>query len=238
MKIHSYESVAAVDGVGLRYGVFLSGCPLRCVYCHNPDTWQQGTKDIDLETLSKKLVRYRPYFKNGGGVTFSGGEPLLQSAEIAKLGAMLKAEGVNYAIDTSGCVELTDDVKAATDGAELIICDLKFWDEESYKKYCGGSFETVRKYLDYCRNAQKRLWIRTVVTPGINDSEASLDKYLPTVLETNAEVYRLLAFHTMGFEKYSILGIKNPLESTPALEKEKLSSLQAYVDEKLKQKTK
>ena len=233
MKVHSFESAAAVDGDGVRFCVFTQGCPLRCVYCHNPDTWEGGGEDISPEQIAKKLLRYKPYFKNGGGVTFSGGEPLLQSEEIIKINTLLKKENVNYAIDTSGCVKLTESVKRAVECAELIICDLKFWDENSYKKYTGGSYNSVLDFLNLCESLKKRVWIRTVVVPNINDTTEIMDKYLETVKKFRCvEKYKLLAFHTMGFEKYEKLGINNPLASAKPMDKEELSELQKYVDKK------
>ena len=234
MRIHSFESVAAVDGDGVRYCVFLRGCPLRCVYCHNPDTWESGGDDISVETVAKKISRYKPYFKNGGGVTFSGGEPLLQSKEINEISQHLKKEEIGYALDTSGCVELTDDVKKAIEGADLVICDLKFWDEESYKKYTNGSFERVKAFLDHCEKIKKRLWLRTVIVPNINDNVDVLNKYIDIAKSyTTLEKYKLLPFHTMGFEKYERLAIKNPLLTTKPMESEKLSNLQTHINKQL-----
>ena len=234
MRIHSFESAAAVDGDGVRYCVFLRGCPLRCVYCHNPDTWEMGGEDICVEKVAKKILRYKPYFKNGGGVTFSGGEPLLHSEEISRIGDLLKKDNIGYALDTSGCVELTENVKKAVDGAELIICDLKFWDEESYKKYTGGSFEKVMSFLEYCEKKGKRLWIRTVVVPNINDNIDIMNKYIEIVRKLKmVEKYKLLPFHTMGFEKYEKLAIKNPLESTKPMDIQKISELQTHINKQL-----
>ena len=234
MRIHSFESAAAVDGDGVRYCVFLRGCPLRCVYCHNPDTWEMGGEDICVEQVAKKILRYKPYFKNGGGVTFSGGEPLLHSEEISRIGDLLKKDNIGYALDTSGCVELTDSVKKAVDGADLIICDLKFWDSESYKKYTGGSFDKVLDFLKYCDKTEKRLWIRTVVVPNINDNIDIMNKYIGIVRNLKiVEKYKLLPFHTMGFEKYEKLAIKNPLELTKPMDIQKISELQTHIDKQL-----
>ena len=119
--IHSFESMAALDGDGIRYAVFFTGCPLRCAYCHNPDTWYKSGNEWSAEKLVNKIKRYKPYFKKGGGVTFSGGEPLLNAKFINESAVLLKAEGINYAIDTSGSVPLTEDVKTALDGADLVL---------------------------------------------------------------------------------------------------------------------
>jgi len=234
MIVHSIESLAALDGEGLRYGIFLSGCPLRCAYCHNPDTWDKTNgEQKTAEQLFSKIKRYIPYFKaGGGGVTFSGGEPLLQADEIVKLSKLLKTEGIGYTLDTSGCVALTDSVKQAVLDAELVICDLKFYSDADYKKYTGGTLDTVINFLNFLCENKKRTWIRTVIVPTINDSEQDIDNYLKTVAPCLdcIEKYQLLAFHTMGFFKYENLGIQNPLKSVFALLPQRLQSLQQYLD--------
>ncbi len=234
MIVHSIESLAALDGEGLRYGIFLSGCPLRCIYCHNPDTWDAHCgEEKTTEQLFSKIKRYIPYFKaSGGGVTFSGGEPLLQADEIVKLSQLLKSEDINYVIDTSGCVSLTDNVKQAVLSAQLIICDLKFYTENDYKKYTHGSLEKVTAFLDFLNKNNKRVWLRTVIVPTINDTEADIDNYLKVASPylDCVEKYQLLAFHTMGFFKYDNLELQNPCENIPALSAQKLQSLQQYLN--------
>lgn len=234
--IHSFESMAALDGDGIRYAVFLTGCPLRCAYCHNPDTWFKSGREWSAEELVNKIKRYKPYFKNGGGVTFSGGEPLLNAAFINETGRLLKAEGIDYAIDTSGSVPLTDDVKTALDGADLVILDLKFYDSENYKKYTKGDFENFVHIGKYCTENNIRMWLRTVIVPGINDSEECIRKYAEFANQFKFEKYELLAFHTMGFFKYENSEIENPLKDTPPLDKDKLKELQNYLDECMKQR--
>ena len=233
MKIHSIESLATLDGEGIRYGIFLSGCPLRCAYCHNPDTWEMSNgEQKPIDQVFKKIKRYKPYFKSNGGVTFSGGEPLLQAADIVELGNMLLSDGISYAIDTSCAVPLTDDVCKALDLADLVICDLKFYNASDFKKYTGGDFELVKSLFDYLLKTNKKIWVRTVIVPGINDSEEYikgyvdfLQKYKPIIKK-----YELLGFHTMGFFKYEKLGVKNVLKDTPALSVERLDQLKAYVN--------
>lgn len=235
--IHSFESMAALDGDGIRYAVFFTGCPLRCAYCHNPDTWYKSGNEWSAADLVKKIKRYKPYFKNGGGVTFSGGEPLLNAEFIIETGKLLKEEGINYAVDTSGSVPLTDDVKAVLDGADLVILDMKFYDEESYKKYTNGSFDNFVAVGKYCSEKGIRLWLRTVVIPNINDNEESIKRYAEFSKQFKFEKYELLAFHTMGFFKYENLKIENPLKNTPALKKDKLENLQEYLNTLLNDKT-
>lgn len=229
--IHSFESMAALDGDGIRYAVFFTGCPLRCAYCHNPDTWYKAQNEWTPQNLVNKIKRYKPYFIKGGGVTFSGGEPLLNCAFIIETGRLLSFEGINYAIDTSGSVTLTENVKKALDGADLVILDMKFFDEERYKKYTKGSFENFIAIGKYCTENNIRLWLRTVIIPGINDSKKDIAQYAEFSKQFNFEKYELLGFHTMGFFKYENLKINNPLQNTPPMDKEKLNELQAYLNQ-------
>lgn len=234
MRIHSFESLATLDGDGVRYAIYLNGCPLRCVYCHNPDTWGVSGDDYTAEDLFNKVKRYKPYFGQNGGVTFSGGEPLLSASFINDVSKYLKEAGINYALDTSGQVDMTNEVKKAIDNSELVILDLKFYDNESYYKYTGKTMTKTLTMLYYLAATNKRTWIRTVIVPGINDSKEILDKYIEIIkLFPHVEKYELLAFHTMGFFKYEKLGINNPLKDTPALSQDALKELQNYVDNKL-----
>ncbi len=233
--VHSFESLAALDGEGVRYGVFMQGCPLRCAYCHNPDTWKKGGIEFSTEALVKKISRYKTYFGENGGVTFSGGEPLLQAEFIKEAVPYLKDAEINYAIDTSGAVNLSDDVKYVLQNAQLVILDLKFWDDENYKKYTGMEISKVLEVLDFLEDIKKRTWMRTVVVPGINDSIETIEKYLEIFKEKNCvEKYELLGFHTMGFFKYENMGIENPLKDTKPLEKKTLKELQKFVDNEFK----
>ena len=233
--LHSFESLAAVDGMGLRCAVFLAGCPLRCAYCHNPDTWTQAAAtETDAEVLIRKIKRYKPYFKDNGGVTFSGGEPLLQAAFIREMIPLLRAEGIPYAVDTSGAVKLTDDVRTVLANAQTVLLDLKLWDAESYLRYTGRTWDDTLAVLDYLNALQKPVWIRTVVVPGINDSEEAIERYLQVLKSYPCvEKYELLAFHTMGFFKYRESGIQNPLENTPPLDPERKIALQTFANNRL-----
>ena len=235
MRIHSFESLATLDGDGVRYAIYLNGCPLRCVYCHNPDTWGVSGEDYSAEDLFNKIKRYKPYFGQNGGVTFSGGEPLLSAHFINEVAPLLKEANINYALDTSGQVDMNDETKKAIMNSELVILDLKFWDNDSYFKYTGKTMAKTLTTLYFLNAIQKRTWIRTVIVPGINDSKEVLDKYIEILkLYPFIEKYELLGFHTMGFFKYENLGIDNPLKDVPPMDQDKLKDLQNYVDSKLK----
>lgn len=233
-NIHSFESLAAVDGEGIRFDIFFTGCPLRCAYCHNPDTWHRSDTNMTAQEVFNKARRYKPYFKNGGGITFSGGEPLLNASFINEIYPMLKSEGIGYCIDTSGSVDLTANVKAAIDNADMVILDIKFHNPEDYFKYTKGDFFKFIEIAKYCTEIKKRLWLRTVIVPDINDTKEDIEKYAELVKDFKFEKYELLPFHTMGFFKYNELGIDNPLKDTKALSREKLNELQEYLNSIIK----
>lgn len=234
MRVHSFESMAAVDGEGLRTSVFLCGCHLRCVCCHNPDTWDvDAGYEMTVEELAAKVRRFLPYFRaSGGGVTFSGGEPLLQADEIVRAAKLLSLDGINVTLDTSGDLPMTDAVLNALDAAALVICDLKYPDAASYAKYTGGNFSRVLDFLRCLAEKKCRVWLRTVVIPGINDSEKMMEAYVQVIKEhlPRVEKYELLPFHTLGFFKYEKLGVANFLANTQPLSEERLSALQKHVD--------
>lgn len=234
--VHSFESLAAVDGDGLRCAVFLSGCPLRCIYCHNPDTWDclSGTLTAP-DALVKKISRYKTYFSEDGGVTFSGGEPLLQADFIAELIPLLEKEKIGYIIDTSGCLTLSDSVKNVLRSAQSVLLDLKLWDKKSYFDYTRGDINAVLNTLKFLDSIGKKTTVRTVIVPGINDNEKVLKKYVALIKDFSCvDKYELLGFHTMGFFKYERLGIENKLSNTEALSTERKNALQNFVNSELK----
>lgn len=233
--VSSYESFATLDGEGIRFEIFFQGCPLRCVYCHNPETWESKTNNmIADEILLKKILRFSPYFGSNGGVTLSGGEPLIQSKALIDFSKKLKQHDINISLDTSGCI-LNDDVKDLLSYIDTVILDLKFYDDESYKKYANGDFKSVIQFLDHLQSINKSTVIKTVIVPNLNDSIEILDKYVEIIKRYSCiRSYELLGFHTMGFSKYEDLKLTNPLLSTPALSQQKLNQLQEYIINQLK----
>lgn len=227
--ISSYESFATMEGPGIRFAVFMSGCNLRCAYCHNPDTWRQG-KSVNSNELIKLILRYKPYFRGGGGVTFSGGEPLTQTAFVAEVADKLKKEGVHIVLDTS-CGLLGESQKKLYNLCDLVIADLKFSSGALYAEYCKNNvLDTVLATFRYLNQQKIPLWIRTVVVPDINDTTADIDAVYNLIKDLdNISKYELKPFHTMGFSKYEGLGISNPLAGTQGLSNERLVLLKKHL---------
>ena len=169
-RIHSIQSFGTVDGPGVRAVVFMQGCPLRCVCCHNPETWSfSGGEETTAEQLCARLLRYRGYFGTRGGVTVSGGEPLLQAEFVRGLFALLKRHGINTALDTSGCtLEKAETLLEVTD---LVLLDIKYTDPDSYLRYTGCKMEKPLRFLELAQRTGTPVWIRQVIIPGLNDTE-------------------------------------------------------------------
>ena len=222
--VHSFQSMGAVDGPGLRYVVFFQGCPLRCAYCHNPDTWAfEGGQEVTVEEVLQKVRRCAPYIKKNGGVTLTGGEPLAQSAFAAALLAALKAEGFHTALDTSGAASLESAAKVL-EHTDLVLADLKFTTEEDYRRHTGGSLAHTLEFLSLCREMGRPVWLRHVVVPGLNDGpEAAARLAALAKRYDNVEKVELLPFRTLCIEKYAALGLPFPLEGTPPAGKEHLA---------------
>lgn len=214
-RIHSIQTMGAVDGPGIRGVVFLQGCPLRCAYCHNPDTWLfEGGQEITADQLLGKLLRYRSYYKNGG-VTVSGGEPLMQSEFVAELFSLLRKEGLHTALDTSGMAS----AEAATQvlpHTNLVLCDLKFTTDALYRRYTGMPMQPVLDFLKKTEEQRIPLWIRHVVVPGLTDSDEEVRKMADIARRyANLERIELLPFRKMCITKYESLNIPFPLSEVP-----------------------
>ena len=210
-RVNSFQSMGAVDGPGVRYVVFMQGCPLRCVYCHNPETWSPEGDEYSLEDVCRKILRCRPYFGEDGGVTVSGGEPLLQWQFVSELFRRLKEEGIHTALDTSGIGSLqgAGEVLKYTD---LVLCDLKFASEKDYQRRCGGSLEQVVSFLELTEQMQIPLWIRHVVVPGLTDGEKSVAGIVGIAKHySNLRKLELLPFKKICAVKYEKMGVPFPL---------------------------
>lgn len=223
--IHSIETCGTVDGPGLRYVVFFQGCPLRCKFCHNPDTWKVNAgKETSVDELVEDILKYRNFIKNGG-VTLTGGEPLLQADFAAELLKRLKSEGIHTAIDTSGAIPL-EKCKEAVDTADLILLDIKSIDTVVAKDLTGKGNEDALALLDYLESTGKAVWIRHVVVPGITENYEAIEK-LGQYLEKFTVIDRveILPFHKMGEYKWKELGYNYELLDTKTPEKASIDTI-------------
>ncbi len=232
-SIDSIETFGLVDGPGIRTVVFLSGCKLRCKYCHNPETWKMGKHNITAEELSKKIIRNKPYFKrNNGGVTFSGGEPLLQSDFIIEVSKILKREGIHITLDTAGVGN--GNYEAILEYIDLVLLDVKHTNAIGYKELTGGAIDETLKFIEVCNKLKKKIWIRQVIVPGIMDNDQYLDELVQFVRKIdNVEKIEFLPYHKLGDEKYDKLGIINPYRDKSAMDEEKCNKLYLRFIEKL-----
>lgn len=230
-RIHSYESFSAADGPGVRFVVFLQGCPLRCAYCHNPDTWETGAGErATAEQVADKIRRFRPYLKPPGGVTVSGGEPLLQWEFVRELFALLRHAGISTALDTSG-IGGPAGADAVLEQTDLVLCDLKFPTEEQYRTHCGGSLAHALAFLELTAARGVPLWVRHVIVPGLTDSGESVRAVSRIARRyPNLEKLELLPFHKLCMSKYEMIGLPFPLKDTPACPPEELERLQRIAD--------
>ncbi|MDE0573588.1 pyruvate formate-lyase-activating protein [Demequina sp. B12] len=221
-SVHSWELVTAVDGPGTRLTFFLAGCPLRCLYCHNPDTWQmrRGTR-VHVDDLMKRVRRYKPVLQaSDGGVTLSGGEALLQASFVERVFAECKAEGIHTTLDTSGFLGLraSDDL---LDNTDLVLLDVKSGDPETYKKVTGRLLEPTLVFGRKLAERNIPIWLRFVVVPGLTDDFDNVEKvadYAATL--SSLERVEVLPFHQMGREKWHELGETYALEGTEPPSKE------------------
>ena len=229
-KIHSFESFGTLDGPGVRYIVFLQGCALRCCYCHNPDTWDVcGGEVFIVEEVMKKILSCRNFIKSGG-VTFSGGEPLLQREFLSELLDACVEEKLHTAIDTAGSVPVAVS-SGVIDKANMLLLDIKSLDDTLCRKITGQGNRNALDTLEYCEKTSKPVWIRHVVVPGLTMDERKLQE-LSQYLEKFNCVKRvdLLGYHKLGEFKWSSLGIENTLKDTPEPSKEEILSLQNLFD--------
>lgn len=223
--INKIETMGLVDGPGIRTVVFMQGCALRCLFCHNPETWElkKGLEYTPL-TLVNQIKRYKSYYGEDGGVTFSGGEPLLQSEFLIETCKLLKEENINICLDTSG---VGTNINEVLDLVDLVIFDVKALDDNSYNKMTGLKINKSLEFLDLCQKKNKKLWVRQVIIPGINDTEEyilKLAEFLKNI--KNLEKIELLPYHTMGVSKYKELNIDYPLNEVDSMDKIKCEELQ------------
>lgn len=216
IKVHSYESMGTYDGPGLRYVVFLQGCPFRCAYCANPDTIEPigESTPTTADYIVEQAFSMKPFFGRRGGITFSGGEPTVQAQTLVPLFRRLKAAGIHICVDTNGGVwnEHVEELFRLTD---LVLLDVKHIDPERHKSITGRSNEQTLRTAAWLEAAGRSFWLRYVLVPGLSDDEAHLHALGRHFADySRIERVELLPYHTLGVHKYEALGWKYPLEGT------------------------
>ena len=214
-KVHSIESFGTVDGPGIRFVLFLQGCHLQCKYCHNRDTWDiNGGEYKSVDEIVEKINRYKNYIiPSGGGVTVTGGEPLIQASFVLELFKKLKENGIHTCVDTSAMFALTDGIKEVLKYTDLVLLDIKHIDDEKCKELVGVSNKKELEFARYLSDNNIKMWIRQVLVPGYTDNEQDLLK-LKDFLATlkTLEKVQVLPYHNMGKYKWEKLGLEYPLE--------------------------
>ncbi len=229
-RIHSFQSLGTLDGPGVRYVVFLQGCNLRCGYCHNPDTWDiSGGREYSPEEVISRAVRFKEYFGNEGGITLSGGEPLLQSDFAKELFILAHQNGINTCLDTSGSI-LNDSVRGLLSHTDRVLLDVKFTCEEDYKGFVGCDLLRVMRFLDYLEEQKIPTTLREVIVPSLNDSEDSILK-LRQIARSHSTVDKieLLPFKKICQTKYDNMGIDFPFKNFATPTKELMSRLESLI---------
>ena len=230
--IHSYESFGTVDGPGIRFVIFFQGCTMRCKYCHNPDTWEgKAGREVTAEEAVREALKYKSYFGAKGGVTATGGEPMLQLPFLTELFSRLKEKGIHTCLDTSAAPfpAEEDADRSAFDAllnvTDLVLLDIKHIDEEAHKALTGRSGAHARAFARYLSERGKPIWIRHVLVPGITDDDGALHRLKAFIdgLKT-VEKVEVLPYHTLGIAKYRSLGIAYPLEGVCPPERERIKN--------------
>ena len=226
-RIHSIETFGALDGPGLRYVVFMQGCPLRCLYCHNPDSWDvSGGAEKEAGDLAADILRYRNFIKSGG-VTFSGGEPLLQSEFVHAVIQQLAGSGLNAAIDTSGCAPL-EVCRPVIDNCGLVMLDIKALSDELCLYLTDTTGKNARALLEYCERIGRHVWIRHVLVPGLTLADWRLRRLIDYLKQfTCIRKFEPLGFHKLGEYKWDELGLDYKLTDTPPAERREVDRVRA-----------
>jgi pyruvate formate lyase activating enzyme len=216
-KIHSIETGGTVDGPGIRYVIFTQGCPLRCLYCHNPDCRHLADgKEVTVDELIEDIVKYRSYMEfSGGGVTISGGEPLMQPEFVREIGRRCRELGIHVALDTSGYVNLTT-AKPVLDCVDLVLLDIKSFDPQTYFKVTSVSLQPTLDFASYLNQIHKPTWIRFVLVPQLTDAPENIKGLAQFVASlSNISRIEIIPFHKMGEYKWERLGYEYALKNTP-----------------------
>lgn len=230
-KVHSFESLGTVDGPGVRFVVFTQGCNLRCGCCHNPDTWDvNGGEPYTAEQIIDKAMRYKEYFGEQGGITISGGEPLLQPKFIEAIFYLANKKGINTCLDTSGSV-LSESVKQALRFTDRVLLDIKYTNDKDYKSYVGCSIEKPLEFLKYLNENKIKTTIRQVIIPTLNDSEESIKNLNQILKEYKCiDKVELLPFRKICQVKYDNMAIKFPFSAIEEASQERVKELEKLIE--------
>ncbi len=228
-KIHSIETFGAVDGPGIRFVIFMQGCPMRCMYCHNPDTWDySGGKEMTIDELMTEIRKYRHYFGDDGGVTVTGGEPMVQIDFVTELFKALKNENIHTCLDSSGVLftregERFKKIEKLIKYTDLVLLDIKHIDADCHKKLTMHDNSNILDFARFLDEKNIPIWIRHVLVPTITTDETYL-KNLRIFIDglNNVDKIEVLPYHTMGISKYEKLGIEYPLKDIPVPTKEQV----------------
>ena len=213
-RIHSFESLGAVDGPGIRFVVFMQGCHLKCKYCQNRDTWDINSgEQYTVKQVVEKIMRYKNYIvASNGVVTLSGGEPLLQQDFVVSLFQELKKQNISTCLDTSGMFTITDKIKQIVDLTDIFLLDIKSINDETCKWLTGSSNSLELEFAKYINEKNKRIWIRQVLVPGITDKKEDLLELKDFLKTINVEKFEFLPYHDLGKYKWEKLGLPYELE--------------------------
>lgn len=224
-KVHSLQSLGTLDGPGVRYVVFMQGCNLRCKCCHNPDTWETGGTEYTAAEIFDKVTRFREYFGNDGGITVSGGEPLLQAEFCTELFMLCKNAGINTCLDTSGSI-LNENVKKLLNVTDRVLLDIKYMDNELYLQNVGCKLDTVLEFLEYLNQKNIPTTVRQVIIPSINDNTDNIEFLNQTAEKYNCiDKIELLPFRKVCQTKYDALNIDFPFANISEPTNEKMTEL-------------
>ena len=229
-KVNSIQTLGTLDGPGVRFVVFMQGCNLRCGCCHNPETWETaGGTEYSVTELADKTERYREYFKDNGGITLTGGEPLLQAEFVSELFKECHKRGINTCLDTSGSI-LNDSVKEALSHTDRVLLDIKYTSDEDYKKYVGCSIDKPLKFLDYLNKQKIPTTVRQVIIPTLNDSKESILR-LKSIVSNHAciDKIELLPFKKLCQTKYDNLNLEFKFSHLPTPTKADMEKLQVFL---------
>lgn len=229
-RIHSFQSLGTVDGPGLRFVVFTQGCPLRCGCCHNPDTWDFSAGELfSPQQVLEKAVRFKEYFGKNGGVTISGGEPLLQAKFCTELFKLCHQNGINTCLDTSGCI-LNDDVKQLLEVTDHILLDIKYTLPELYTKHVGCELNSVLNFLSYINEKKVSTTLRQVIIPTLNDNEQNVQELIGLKSRFSCvDKIELLPFKKICQVKYDQMGIQFPFKNIPSPTTEQMHILNEII---------